>query len=84
MIPPPEVVDGKAWYIIEKVIDHLDSKNRKREFLVQYKGSGPEENAWLPDRELKHSNPLCDYLEKLQSVEKSAARLTSKKRKAGQ
>jgi hypothetical protein len=37
------VVDGEAWYIIEKVIDHRDLENKKREFLVQWEGYGPEE-----------------------------------------
>jgi hypothetical protein len=83
VIPPPVVVNGEAWYIIEKVIDHRDFKNKKREFLVQWKGYGPEENTWVPDRELKHSDALREYLDKLQSVEAPAARMTSKKGKAG-
>jgi hypothetical protein len=44
------VVDGEAWYIIEKVIDHRDLENKKREFLVQWEGYGPEEiclGTWL-------------------------------------
>jgi hypothetical protein len=83
VFPPPVVFDGGAWYIIEKVIDHCDVKNKKREFLVQWKGYGPEENTWVPDRELKHSDALREYLDKLESVETPAATMTSKKRKAG-
>ncbi len=58
------------------MIDHRDSKNKKREFLVPWKGYGPEKSTWVPDRDLTQSDALREYLDKLPSIETPAGGLT--------
>ena len=68
VIPSPILVDGKVEYFIEKVISHREvqiGKGKKREFLVQWKGYGPEENTWLNETEISEVVAYSDYLDSL-------------------
>jgi len=54
-IPAPDIVDNEPSYVVAQVVDSQWYKNPKSEFphsfvqyLVAWKGYGPEKNSWEP------------------------------------
>lgn len=45
--PPPIIVEGEEEYIVENILDSRIHRNRLQ-YLVKWKGYGPEENSWEP------------------------------------
>jgi hypothetical protein len=68
--PPPAVVyeDGSVEEEVDAVLDHRVSgsrKKRKLEYLISWKGLGPEHRSWEPERHLGHSSELVvEYWER--------------------
>jgi hypothetical protein len=71
--PPPIELDGELYYEVERILLHRDppsSGGRKkgkpmREFLVQWKGYGPEHNTWEPEDHLDTVQDMVqEYLTK--------------------
>jgi transposase InsO family protein len=55
--PPPTMLEGEEHYEVEKILDHRERKvGRKKsaEYLVQWKGYGPEHNTWEPAEYCTH------------------------------
>ncbi|XP_033018559.1 uncharacterized protein LOC117054152 [Lacerta agilis] len=52
-IPPPVTVDGEVEYEVEQILDSR-WRRRKLQYLIAWKGYGPEANSW-EDAELVHS-----------------------------
>ncbi|CCO31913.1 Retrotransposable element Tf2 155 kDa protein type 2 [Rhizoctonia solani AG-1 IB] len=60
--PPPVTVDGEEEYIVKGIMDSRETKKGKWEYLVKWKGYGPEESTWEPRENLKNAQkPLTDY-----------------------
>jgi hypothetical protein len=65
--PTPEIIDGEAYFQIERIVDHrLKRQGRRvsREYLIRWKGFGPEHNSWEPERLIAESEAgrtLKDY-----------------------
>ena len=78
VMPPPVIIDGQVQYFIEKLVDHHELKDGTREFLVEWKGCGPEQNLWVPEAELDETAALQDYLDSLQDFVKSARHAKSR------
>jgi len=56
--PPPELMsDGQLEYEVEAILDSR-TRYRKLQYLVKWKGYGPEENSWLPSDNLIHAPKL--------------------------
>lgn len=57
--PPPVVIDEEPEDEVEQILAHRDmrfgpkSKRSKREYLVTFRGYGPEYNLWLPEVQCK-------------------------------
>ena len=50
--PSPTIIDGEAYFLIQGILDHRmvkQGRKRAREYLVQWKGYGPEHNSWEPE-----------------------------------
>ncbi|CCO35597.1 hypothetical protein BN14_09715 [Rhizoctonia solani AG-1 IB] len=47
--PPPITVDGEEEYIVEGITDSRENKKGKWEYLVKWKGYGPEESTCVVD-----------------------------------
>ncbi|CEL62765.1 hypothetical protein RSOLAG1IB_05124 [Rhizoctonia solani AG-1 IB] len=58
--PPPITVDGEEEYKVEGIMDSRESKGRW-EYLIKWKGYGPEESTWEPKANLKNA---AKHLEK--------------------
>ena len=55
--PPTEVVEGKDEYVVEKILDHKimysrGSRKKEMHWLIRWKGYGPEEDLWIPERNI--------------------------------
>jgi hypothetical protein len=61
--PPAPVITGyDKEYEVEKIITHR-KKGRDVQYLVRWKGYGPEDDTWEPERNLRNaSNILQQYL----------------------
>jgi len=63
----PELVSyrDREEYIVEKIVDHIGDKSVMKsqwEFKVRWLGYPPEEDLWLPWKELRNNPKLHKYL----------------------
>jgi hypothetical protein len=56
--------DGAPLWEVESILDHRVLKGRKQEYLVQWKGFGPEHNTWEPLSEVKNLSAFKAYKQK--------------------
>ncbi|CCO35258.1 Transposon Ty3-G Gag-Pol polyprotein AltName: Full=Gag3-Pol3 [Rhizoctonia solani AG-1 IB] len=62
--PPPITVDGEEEYEVEGIMDSHENKG-KWEYLVKWKGYGPEESTWEPKANLKNA---AKHLKKYENI----------------
>jgi hypothetical protein len=62
--PPPITVDGEEEYEVEGIMDSRESKG-KWEYLIKWKGYGPEESTWEPKANLKNA---AKHLKKYETI----------------
>ena len=61
-VMPADVERRKSYYEVDKILDVRGALGSKeREYLVQWKGYGPEENQWLPRNNI-FPNVINDFL----------------------
>jgi len=53
-LPPPDIMNGELQYEVEAVLDSRIRRN-KLEYLVEWKGYGPEERTWEPAENLENA-----------------------------
>jgi Chromo (CHRromatin Organisation MOdifier) domain len=53
--------EGVEEYAVERVVDER-RRGRGMQYLVRWVGYGPEEDRWLPRRELEDCKALDDWL----------------------
>jgi hypothetical protein len=62
--PPPDVVGEELEYEVEKVLDSRIRRTRRNpfiEFLIAWKGYGPEHNQWIKKKDLFARELLADF-----------------------
>jgi hypothetical protein len=62
--PPPITVDGEEEYKVKGIMDSRENKGNW-EYLVKWKGYGPEESTWEPKSNLKNAAKHLKKYEKL-------------------
>jgi hypothetical protein len=62
--PPPDIIDGEEEFEVEKIVDSREGPRRGKEYLVKWKGYGPEENTWEPKRFFKNAQDKVTEFEK--------------------
>ncbi len=46
-VPLPVIVDGEEEYLVEEILDSRVNRRKKQfQYLVKWKGYGPENNSW--------------------------------------
>jgi hypothetical protein len=60
MVPPPIVVDNEDEWEIEKLLRKRQrrfgrAKNATSQYLVRWKGCGPEDDKWMSIKQLQHA-----------------------------
>lgn len=62
--PPPYLVEAQEEYEVEAIKGHHTSRN-KMQYLVRWKGYGPESNTWQSQDDLKNAQDiLVEYKRK--------------------
>jgi hypothetical protein len=62
--PPPDIVGEELEYKVEKVLDSRTRRARRNpftEFLIAWKGYGPEHNQWIKKKDLFAWELLMDF-----------------------
>jgi Chromo (CHRromatin Organisation MOdifier) domain len=61
--------DAQDEYEVEAIIDHDEHDDGTMQFLVRWKGYGPDEDLWIPDSELmaSASSIYSNYMSSLNS-----------------
>ena len=65
--PPPDVVGEELEYEVEKILDSRTrraGRNPFTEFLIAWKGYGPEHNQWIKKKDLFARELLADFHKK--------------------
>ena len=58
--PEPELVDDELEYEVEEILNSRFVRGRV-EYLVKFKGYGPEENEWLPPENISAPQFIADF-----------------------
>jgi hypothetical protein len=64
--PPPVAVEGEEEYEIESIVRsdmRGRGRNKRKHYLVRWKGYGPEMDQWLPVEDLDHARDLVEEYE---------------------
>lgn len=62
--PEPEEVEGELEYEVEKILDSKINRWKKLEYLISFKGYGPEDNEWI-SAEAVHAEDLVEEFHRL-------------------
>ena len=61
--PNPINVDGQQEFFIDKIVDER-RRGRRKQYLVRWRGEGPEGDIWLNEEELEECEALDTWLAK--------------------
>jgi len=64
--PEPELVDGELEYEVQQVLAHRDTRSG-RQFLLRWKGYGPEEDTWETEQNIHAPLLLRQYWRRQQA-----------------
>ena len=55
--PPPEIIDNEEQYEVETILDH-QYRNRRKEYLIKWKGYSREQSTWEPESSLNRCKQI--------------------------
>ena len=62
--PPPEIIDGKPEWEVEKILKScFHGQHQNLQFLVQWKGFPPSEDSWVTESEMSAPDLIADFYE---------------------
>jgi hypothetical protein len=53
--PPPDLIDGEEEYEVDHIVKHRKTCRGQIQYLVRWKGQGPEDDSWEPAKHFKHA-----------------------------
>jgi len=62
--PPPDLIDGKEEWEIEKILGHR-TYWKKKQYLIQWKGYAPAHDSWIDESGLHALELLANYKKQL-------------------
>jgi hypothetical protein len=78
----PDMVNDQEEYKVEDLLSH-QNEGTKTEYLVQFKGYGPEDDLWLPQRNLEHAKDLIkEYQDRQKDMPPTSATCYQQARRA--
>ena len=76
--PVPLIIDGDEYWEVEKILAHrpLHRRNGRHEYLVKWKGFGPEHNWWQKESDMmpQYAEELHEYWELVESTTSTSRR----------
>ena len=66
--PPPVIIDSEEAYYVDGILDER-KRGRGFQYLVRWRGYGPEDDRWLPSRELADCEALNIWLAQKKTVD---------------
>ena len=57
--PPPDVLNGEEEFEVEAILGHRGSSSR-RQYKIKWKGYGPNDNTWEPERNITNSAEILN------------------------
>jgi hypothetical protein len=69
---PPEIIDDHEEFEVEEILAHR-KKGKGLEYLVRFASYGPEDDLWLPLKNLENAKEIVeDYHKRLQDDDTSS------------
>ena len=59
--PDPVLIDGQPEFFVDKIVDERH-RGKKTQYLVRWRGEGPEGDIWLPESELEDCQALDEWI----------------------
>ena len=60
---PPELIDGEEEYEVSEIItDCIKRRNKKKQYLIRWKGYAASEDSWVDAKDLHAPELLEEYL----------------------
>jgi len=69
--PPPVVLDGDEEFEVERILGHRRHR-RGVEYLVRWKGYGPEEDSWEPEAHLQNAPQVSQQYRRQEVIIKAS------------
>ncbi|XP_070513593.1 chromobox protein homolog 1 isoform X2 [Cardiocondyla obscurior] len=66
--------DGTKEFEVEKIIEVRFKKNGTKEFLIRWKGFGPNDDTWEPEKNLNCSELILKFMDKVEKAKTSDVR----------
>ncbi|XP_041423618.1 uncharacterized protein LOC121395101 [Xenopus laevis] len=58
--PPPVIVDNQEEFVVEQILD-VRRRGKRLQYLIKWKGYGPEENSWEPSSNIHAPRLLTQF-----------------------
>jgi hypothetical protein len=77
-IPPiPDLIDGDEEFEVEEILSHR-TNHKRTEYLVRFVGYGPEDDLWLPEKNLQNAQTILQEYHDRQNNRSSDRRPVSR------
>jgi hypothetical protein len=65
---PPDLIDGSEEHEVDHIVGHRKDKRGVMQFLIRWKGEGPDGDTWLTASALKNAKETLQEYKKLKRL----------------